>query len=132
MTDRFAPAPRLYVSGPITGRPHGNRTAFDTAAQLLRQRGFEVVNPHDLDHAGVIEWAEHMRRDIRALMACHGLALLDGWEHSRGSLLEHHIAQQLGMTCQSVEDWLDANNRLAIAKYRSAARSGAPESPCTN
>ena len=38
---------RIYVSGPITGRPNLNREAFAWAAGALGIAGHSAVNPHD-------------------------------------------------------------------------------------
>ena len=38
-----------------------------------------------------------MRADIAELVKCDGVALLPGWERSRGASLEAHIAHSLGM-----------------------------------
>lgn len=89
----------VYVSGPMTGMPRHNRPAFNRAAKLLRKKGYSVVNPAELDakEKKSLPWVDCLRRDIKALMKCHEVALLQGWESSRGANLEVHIARQLGM-----------------------------------
>ena len=42
-------------------------------------------------------WAEYMKKDIPHLLACDGIYLLPNWTGSKGAILEHHIASQLGM-----------------------------------
>lgn len=37
---------RIYISGPMTGKPRLNRHAFDAAAARLREQGHFVINPH--------------------------------------------------------------------------------------
>ena len=110
---------RLYIAGPCTGIPEYNAPAFDTAAEALRAAGFDVVNPIKLCryvqkpseecstevHADY--WRACMRECIQALVFCHGVALLDGWEKSRGAMLETHIADTLGMRTAMVQRWLD-------------------------
>ena len=39
---------RIYVSGPMTGRPDNNYPAFDAAAKRLRDAGHFVINPAEL------------------------------------------------------------------------------------
>jgi hypothetical protein len=58
----------------------------------------EVVNPAELDEADSSpkEWGDYLRRDVKAMMDCDGIALLPGWEGSRGARLEAHIAHALG------------------------------------
>jgi hypothetical protein len=91
----------IYLSGPMTGMPEFNFPAFHKAAASLRASGHEVVNPAELDAADAgkpMTWEMYLRRDIRALMECTGIALLPGWEKSKGAKLEKHIADQLGMS----------------------------------
>lgn len=90
---------RIYVAGPITGVPLKNRPAFTAAAQALRAEGHEVVNPLEIDprHEDERTWADHMRIDIPQLLQCEAIALLPGWEHSRGARLEAYNARELGM-----------------------------------
>lgn len=113
----------LYVSGPMTGMPDLNFPAFHEAAAALRAAGYTVTNPAELDaqDAGkTLTWEQYMRRDIVALMACDGVALLPGWTESRGANLETEIAGRLGMKLWGVDGWL----RKAQEQTR-AARSAA-------
>lgn len=92
--------PLIYISGPMTGIPEFNHPAFNAAAAALRATGLEVVNPAELDtqDAGTpLEWADYLRRDIRALVDCTAIYLLPGWEKSKGARLEKRIAEELGM-----------------------------------
>lgn len=92
----------------MSGYPDYNRPAFNAAAAKLRAAGFEVVNPAELDAQDptVTEWADYLRRDIRALMDCDKVAVLPGWELSRGATLEVHIAQSLHMTVMPISRWV--------------------------
>lgn len=89
---------RIYISGPMTGLPGKNFPAFNTEAQRLRQLGFDVVNPVDVnpDEASMT-WHECLRNDLAALLTCDTLALLDGWQQSAGAHLEMHVAHRVGM-----------------------------------
>jgi thioesterase domain-containing protein len=90
----------VYLSGPMTGLPDLNFPAFHQAAARLRASGYTVINPAEMDEAeaGVQrEWHEYLRRDIRVLVDCTHIAMLPGWEKSKGARLERHIAQELGM-----------------------------------
>ena len=39
---------RVYISGPMTGKPDNNRAAFGAAATRLRDLGHFVINPAEL------------------------------------------------------------------------------------
>ena len=87
-----------YISGPMSGYPEYNRSQFTIAAKMLRERGYEVCNPIELDESPDLAWSDYLRKDIRALMDCTGVITLPGWQESRGASLEVHIAHALGMT----------------------------------
>lgn len=98
---------RIYVSGKMTGLPFLNYPAFIAAGLQLTGAGFDVVNPATLDHSRHDgSWASHMRVDIRALMDCDGVALLPGWESSKGARVEWRLALDLGMEVRDLADWL--------------------------
>ena len=87
----------LYVAGPMSGLPNLNFDAFHAAATALRSKGYQVINPAEINPDHAMPWHECMRRDIAELVKCDGIVLLDGWQQSRGATLEHHIAERLGM-----------------------------------
>lgn len=90
---------RVYLSGAMSGIPDFNFPAFHRWAASLRASGYEVVNPAELDEADPHEmtWEQYLRRDIGHLVTCDMIAMIPGWEQSRGARLEKHIADALGM-----------------------------------
>lgn len=88
---------RIYLSGPMTGKPNLNWPAFTTEAQRLRGLGYSVVNPAELNPDPNTPWHECMRTDLKALLDCDAIALLDGWMDSQGAQLELHIAHRVGI-----------------------------------
>lgn len=96
---------KVYIAGPMTGYPEWNYPAFTEAAAALRAQGYEVVSPHELhddDMTRPFDW--YLRRDLKALCDCSGIAMLDGWEQSRGAKLEYLVAQGLGLTVYEYAD----------------------------
>jgi hypothetical protein len=88
-----------YISGPMTGYPEFNFPAFTAKAAQLRAEGKTVISPHELPGEELdMSWDWYLRRDLKALVDCTHVVLLDGWEHSRGANLEVHVARALGMT----------------------------------
>lgn len=88
---------RIYLSGPMTGLPNLNFPAFIAEAARLRELGYDVVNPAEINPSPDAKWADCMREDIRALTTCDTIALLPGWQDSRGAKLERLIASELGL-----------------------------------
>ncbi|WP_304458991.1 DUF4406 domain-containing protein [Alicyclobacillus sendaiensis] len=88
---------KVYIAGPMTGLPDYNYPAFFRAAEAIRALGDEPLNPAE----GVTDlhqpWAWYMRRALRLLLDADAVAMLPGWQSSRGARLEYVIAQQLGM-----------------------------------
>lgn len=112
-----ARAVRVYLSGPMTGYPLFNFPSFDAAAENLRARGYDVVNPADMDRAAGFDPAklpsttnwhkpgdlpgfdlrETIRRELDAIQSCDAIYTLDGWEFSRGACAEKAVADWLGL-----------------------------------
>jgi hypothetical protein len=88
---------RIYISGKMSGLPELNFPAFHAAAADLRAKGYDVVNPAELNPDPGATWEQCMRVDIAALMTCDAIALLPSWSDSRGAKLEKHVADALGM-----------------------------------
>jgi hypothetical protein len=96
---------RTYLAGPMRGVELYNFPAFDLAAASLRARGYIVVNSaeHDrelgfdpecslvgFDLEAAFQW------DFESLLACDGIALLEGWEDSIGARVEQSVAVLTG------------------------------------
>lgn len=117
---------RLYLAGPMTGLPAFNFPAFDKAAAKLRGLGHEVCNPaeHDREmHGDKIEAsatgdpadASAVGFSLRDALAfdldwiarnAEGVAVLDGWEASKGARAEVALAHALGLPVVPVYAWL--------------------------
>lgn len=94
---------RLYVSGPMTGKPLNNVPAFNAATKKLRARGYKVVNPAELDKGEPCRtWVACLRRDLRWLVTCDAIATLPGWRKSKGASLEVHVGRELSFPIHPV------------------------------
>lgn len=101
---------RLYVAGPMTGLPEYNYPAFNAAADDLREDGYSVSNPAEIDeddypHEGRPPWDWYMRRALELVVQADAVALLPGWQDSTGARLETQVAEALGMRMRSVDEW---------------------------
>jgi len=89
---------RIYISGPMTGIPEHNFPAFNAEADRLRALGYDVVNPVDLNPVEAQHsWHECLRNDLKELLDCDTIAMLDGWMDSNGAHLEMHVAHRVGI-----------------------------------
>lgn len=97
---------RIYVSGPMTGIVEYNFPEFRVAADQLTEAGYGVVDPsrHGVD---LDSWEDCVKRDLVDMLTCDAVALLRGWEQSRGARLEVHVALELGLLVTTVADWVE-------------------------
>ena len=96
--------PMVYLAGPMTGIEDLNFPLFNAEAARLRELGWEVVNPAEVQPDQSAQWIDCMLADIPALMACDTIALLPGWEASKGARIEHCIALNHGMNVLMAAD----------------------------
>ena len=89
---------RVYIAGPMTGLPEHNFPAFHAAAERLRKAGWEVVNPaENFGGRTNLPRERYLREDVAQMVRCDAIALLPGWENSRGAKLEYLLARELGL-----------------------------------
>lgn len=87
---------KIYISGKISGLPDFAEN-FNRAEATLKASGYAVINPLNNGVAPGAEWHEQMKADIRLLLDCSAVYMLDNWERSIGATLEHEIATGLGL-----------------------------------
>jgi hypothetical protein len=89
---------KIYISGKITGLKNYKKR-FNKAEKHLKKRGFEVVNPVTVGEAlpENSDWSKYMKLDIRAMLDCQGVYLLDNWQDSKGAVFEASVARTCGM-----------------------------------
>lgn len=110
---------RIYLAGPMRGVPLFNFPAFHAAATKLRAEGHIVFNPAERDnqHYGIdiskgnvngceaIAARDHgfnLREALAADLAwicasADAIALLPGWQNSKGARAERATAEALGL-----------------------------------
>ena len=86
---------KIYISGRITNNPF-YKDDFAKAAAVIESAGCEAVNPTDEEIPGD-SWLDYMRRDIKLLVDCDGVYMLENWQESNGATIEHQLAQGLGL-----------------------------------
>ena len=76
---------RLYVAGPMTGKPLLNFPAFNAEADRLRALGYDVVNTAEINPDHSVPWATCMRDDIAQLVRslCAAMASFFSLDTSR-------------------------------------------------
>lgn len=113
--------PLWYLAGPMSGYPEFNYPAFERTVWQLRELGYGVVSPHEINGGlhdlSTPESPEQRRRylqnNIRGLIECTGIVLMPGWTNSKGVWLEVEIAKALCMEIKEVADLALAGERRA-------------------
>ena len=110
---------KVYLAGPMTGYPEFNFPAFHEYAAKLRAEGHEVFSPAERDNErhGVdiskgnptgdpklakeqhgFNLREALREDLAWICAnAEIVAMMPGWEKSKGATAEHATAVALGL-----------------------------------
>lgn len=104
---------KVYIAGPMTGLPNYNFAAFDRAAEILKARGLEPMNPADIGRRWLIdnahrepdadEYQELLDAGREQLRKCGRIYLLRGWEKSKGAKSELYCALVLGLQIELEE-----------------------------
>jgi hypothetical protein len=88
---------RVYIAGPMSGYPGHNFAAFNAWAAKLRETGYDVANPVDINPDATTPWNTYLKQDLSRVLQCDVVAVLPGWELSRGAKLEVEVAQAVGI-----------------------------------
>lgn len=104
---------RIYLSGRVSGLAfydaYESFTAGEKAVRdILKKRGigqydFTIVNPLSLpsiQHS----WADYMIRDLMLLKECTHIAMLPGWQDSKGAIVEKSFAEGMGIEVIYLDD----------------------------
>lgn len=114
---------KLYLSGPMNRYPCFNFPAFFAAAEMLKGRGHEAINPaaHDLEtYPDLPRWPGYatgdqslcpsfdLKRELlwdleQIANAAEGVVLLPGWQEKRCAKLEVMLAERLGLPVYLLE-----------------------------
>jgi hypothetical protein len=96
---------RIYVAGPMSGLPEFNYPAFHEAARRLRALAYAVENPAECLGGAGWDWRDYMRACIPQLLMCNAVALLPGWEDSKGARTERGLALALEYDVRPANEW---------------------------
>jgi hypothetical protein len=98
---------KVYLAGPMTGLPDYNFPAFFAAADRLKEAGHTVFNPaqNDLDTWGDMatikvkaNYRDCLKADLNWILDhAEAIALLPGWENSKGVAAELALAKALNL-----------------------------------
>ena len=108
-------APDLYISGAMRGHDDLNFPAFHDAEMRLHKAGFGVFSPARRDLAMYGDVINDDFFDVRAALECDmawiakhadGVAVIPGWEKSRGARAEVALALAIDIPVALVDSWV--------------------------
>ena len=105
---------KVYAAGKMRGLPSFGADEFRKAARVLREHGFKVISPLEMDEdAGIrvdgltgfedladqgFDIRKTLMADLEAvLFDVDAVVLLPGWTGSRGAIAEYATAQAAGV-----------------------------------
>lgn len=89
---------KCYISLPITGRDVDDvRERIAELKRKLQDKGYTPVSPFDRDVDFNSTHEEHMREDIKMLLACDCILMGRDWEYSIGCRAELNAAMVCGI-----------------------------------
>ena len=123
---------KIYLAGPMRGKPFYNFEEFFRIEQVLITQGHEVVNPARMD----VEWLkanmevdddwewdktpeeefmkicevftldECLKRDIEAITHCEAIVLMGDWKRSEGANKELNVSKMINIPAF---EWINEN-----------------------
>ncbi len=119
-------ATKWYLAGPMSGIPQFNFPAFFAAAKHLREVGYEIISPAEIDDpedkAFALDstdgdptklsgktWGDFLARDVKIIAdQVGGIIFLPKWQRSRGARLEAFV----GLLCKHKFAWYDTYSAI--------------------
>jgi len=114
----------IYISGPVSGRKwvnacyqfHANERRIRAAARESKIE-IGIYSPVNFCLPS-FSWQTAMRACVRELCQCHGIAMLQGWQKSKGAAIELKLAQELHIPVVYIEPpagFMDINELFIAA-----------------
>lgn len=103
---------KIYISLPISGRDIKKvEMECCLASTRIKEFGLKPVSPLDVSPDTESSYAEHIGRDITAMLGCDGALFLKGWDNSKGCALEMEAARIYGIRIFTSYDSLEVYAR---------------------
>lgn len=84
----------FYLSAPAS--PTGDSFPLEEAARKLRQQGYTILSPNEVNAGSTVLPKAELRFGLRMLTQCHAVVLLPGWQNDKRCLLDLYIARNAG------------------------------------
>ena len=89
---------RVYISGQMSGLNKSEYTAhFKKAAKYLQSKGYDPVDPSKICCGVNISYADLLLVDMKTIMDCGTIFMLDNWPNSKGATAEYYFVKAIGL-----------------------------------
>ena len=89
---------KCYISGPSTGHDLKERKdLFYRKANELKAQSYIPVNPFENRLEDNAKYHDHMKADLKMLLDCQIIFMMDGWQKSSGCNVELDVAVSTGI-----------------------------------
>ena len=88
----------IYVAGKITGLQYdeAKQGFINAASELSKMSGYSTIIPFENGLPPESDWLTHMKADLKLLLDCDAIYLLNNWKDSKGARIERELADKLG------------------------------------
>jgi len=99
----------IYIAGKVQGDPNYRDKFYKAEGEIL-DAGYNPVNPAACISSRE-EWHSAMKKAIRLMLLCDGVALLPDWRKSKGAKIEVKIAKMIDIPVKPLKYWLNEGIR---------------------
>lgn len=94
---------KIYISGKITNNQNYKEQFKNAVYFIIEQKEklfpneneITYFNPAEVKLPDTATWEDYMRYDLKVLLECQAIFMLDGWKESEGAKTEHYLAEKL-------------------------------------
>lgn len=109
--DKHLKNKHIYICGKMTGIENYNYPKFKETTSMFRDKGISVKCPTEVNNKKEDwDWKKYMRENIKQMLDCDVLYVLEGHETSKGANMEIDIAQKLEIPVIYETDIKNENN----------------------
>ena len=105
---------KVYLSGPMRHHRDFNFPLFNAVTRLLREKGYEVINPAEKPGDAEMPWIDCILLDLKEILEMDPkvdvIATLPDWEHSEGAKIEVGVAEIRGIERRDALQMLARSN----------------------
>lgn len=119
--------PLIYIAGPMAGKEDFNRAAFNAAAKVLAAKGWQPINPVEIERLYPCVREDGSVNGVRLnnlmeierifVRRADAMYLLNGWERSKGAwgeleaFAENRFLRNVYLEVNGGDDVPDVNGR---------------------